>query len=159
MFCPKCGNPDQQPDSYCRRCGIYLPDLSKKSRQQSPEDHIKANLVLNSLTIIAAFTLAILLYVFVAFRDDTHPLIYVTAGFLIAIGAWHIQTLWRTILLRKHFKKKSTIESDVENDNLDDANRLASADMSSIVPASVTELTTRDLAKVEILSQSQQQPD
>jgi uncharacterized membrane protein YvbJ len=27
MFCPKCGADDQGAESYCKRCGEWLPDL------------------------------------------------------------------------------------------------------------------------------------
>ena len=82
------------PESFCRQCGLFLPDLSKPvKRELPPEDHLKANTVLNSLTIIVSFTLSILLFAIV---PDKHPLIYATAGILIAIGGWHIQTLIRT---------------------------------------------------------------
>ena len=93
MFCPRCGKAEQLPETYCRQCGLFLPDLSKPvKRELPPEDHLKANAVLSALTIIVSFTLSILLFAFFGFRSDTHPLIYVTAGLLIAIGGWHIQT-------------------------------------------------------------------
>lgn len=28
MFCPKCGADGQTADSYCKRCGQWLPDLT-----------------------------------------------------------------------------------------------------------------------------------
>ena len=28
MFCPNCGVPEQSPDSYCKKCGTYLRDVS-----------------------------------------------------------------------------------------------------------------------------------
>jgi len=32
MFCPKCGADDQSADSYCRRCGEWLPDIDALAR-------------------------------------------------------------------------------------------------------------------------------
>ena len=110
MYCAKCGKPDQKPESFCRRCGTYLPDPSKPyKKERPPDEHLKANTVLSALTIVASFTLAALLYIFLAFRPDTPILIYVTAGFLLAIGGWHIQTLIRTTMLRKQLKKWSRL--------------------------------------------------
>ncbi|MGH9970340.1 MAG: hypothetical protein ACREBG_21465, partial [Pyrinomonadaceae bacterium] len=78
MFCPRCGKAEQLPESYCRQCGLFLPDLSKPvKRERPPEEHLKANTVLNLLTIIVSFTLSILLYALLGFRSSTHPLIYV----------------------------------------------------------------------------------
>jgi len=147
MFCPKCGNAEQFPETYCRRCGTFLPDLDKPVKQPvKPETHVTANMVLSSMTIVACFTLAILLYTFVAFRENTHPLIYVTAGLLLAMGAWHVQTLWRSILLRKHFKRaRSPREESKEIEESTASNLLEQADFENMVPASVTERTTRQL--------------
>ncbi len=154
MFCPSCGRADQIAESYCRQCGTFLPDLLKPVKQPTPpEQHVLANIVLSSMTIVACFTLAILLYTLLAFKPDTHPLIYATAGLLIAMGAWHIQTLWRAILLRKHFKKtKPNIVEDVASSNSIDVNTdklLETPDLSDFVHASVTENTTRHLDEVK----------
>ena len=59
------------------------------------------------LTIIASFTLAILLYAILGFRENTHWLIYATAGLLIAIGGWHIQTFIRTRQLRRQWQRRA----------------------------------------------------
>src|SRR5471030_2237280 len=105
MFCPKCGNPNQSPETYCRQCGTFLPDLSKASKRESPpEEHIKVNTVLSLMTVVVSFTLAILLYALLGFRDSTPPIIYAAAGLLIAMGSWHIQTFIRTRKLKKQWK-------------------------------------------------------
>lgn len=152
MFCPKCGKADQTPETYCRQCGVFLPDLDKRSkRRNAPEDHVWANTVLSSMTIVTSFTLAILLYLILGFRTFTHPLIYVTAGLLLAMGFWHIQTLYRTLQLRKHFRKNhpelTLIERDANVEDVKTGKLLNEPDLSNTVPASVTEGTTRHLAE------------
>ena len=94
------------------------------------------------MTIVASFTLAILLWSILGFRPDTHPLIYASGGLLIAIGFWQIQTFWRSILLRKYLKRMDpkAQKEDVETPQLEPA------DLGSFVPDSITERTTRDLA-------------
>ncbi len=149
MFCPKCGNPDQSPETYCRRCGVFLPDLSKPSKTTTPEDHVRANTALSAITILVSFTLAILIYLMLAFRPDTHPLIYVTAGLLIAIGAWHIQTLWRTLLLKKHLQKIKPPKEIALTAGAVTGNLLEPADFENAVPPSVTERTTRHLSETK----------
>jgi len=32
MFCPKCGSGDQTPESYCKRCGEWLPNVDARTR-------------------------------------------------------------------------------------------------------------------------------
>lgn len=147
MFCPTCGNPDQKADSYCRRCGVLLPDLTKTSKpKNTPEQHVIVNTVLSTMTIAACFTFAILLWVMLGFRENTHPLIYVTASMLLAMGIWHIQALWRILQLKKHIRKFSR-----RNEALPDAGEtdklLGKADLDGFVPASVTEYTTKHLTE------------
>jgi hypothetical protein len=154
MFCPRCGKADQLPETYCRQCGVFLPDLSKPvKREIPPEAHLKANTVLNSLTIIVSFTLSFLLF---AIIPDKHPLIYVTAGLLIAIGAWHIQTLIRTQKLKKQWKRRTPLteiqapSSETQAaafKSASTAELLDQADFAGTLPASVTEHTTRHLVE------------
>ena len=153
MFCPRCGKADQLPETYCRQCGVFLPDLSKPiKREIPPEEHLEANTFLNSLTIIVSFTLSFLLFAVV---PDKHPLIYVTAGLLIAIGAWHIQTLIRTQKLKKQWKRRTPLteiqaassETQPAFKPASTAKLLDQADFAGTLPASVTEHTTRQLAE------------
>lgn len=153
MFCPRCGKAEQLPETYCRQCGLFLPDLSKPfKRERPPEEHLKANTVLSILTIVASFTLAILLYAILGFRSNTHPLIYVTAGLLLGMGGWHIQTLIRTRLLKKQWKRRAPLtESKGALDKTQPAFGAAPTgkllDQGDFTPAIVTEHTTRHLAK------------
>lgn len=153
MYCPRCGKAEQAPETFCRQCGLFLPDLSKPlKRELPPEDHLKANTVLNTLTIIVSFTLSILLF---AVRPSTHPLIYATAGILIAIGAWHIQTLIRTQKLKKQWKRRTPLteakvgfsETEPAIKSASTAKLLDQADLTNAVPTSVTENTTTQLLK------------
>ncbi|MGI8734234.1 MAG: hypothetical protein ACR2LM_13160 [Pyrinomonadaceae bacterium] len=97
--------------------------------------------------------MAVLLYAILGFRSDTHPLIYATAGILIAIGGWHIQTLIRTLKLKQQFNRRTVpAESALPNtqpavQSLPTARLLNTADFTDTVPASVTEDTTKHLAE------------
>lgn len=153
MYCPRCGKAEQVPETFCRQCGLFLPDLSKPvKRELPPEDHLKANTFLSLLTIIVSFTLSILLF---AVEPGTHPLIYVTAGLLIGIGAWHIQTLIRTQKLKKQWKRRASLseieaglpETERALKSASTAKLLDRADFGNPVPASVTENTTRHLVE------------
>lgn len=149
MFCPKCGKAEQSPETYCRQCGVFLPDLSKPLKsERPPEEHIKVNSVLSLMTVIVSFTLAILLWSMMAFRPDTHPLVYVTASLLFAMGAWHIQTFIRIRKLKKQLKITKLNVEDVQAQEfgaLSTAKLLDRADFSNAVPQSVTEHTTTHL--------------
>src|SRR5262245_12262751 len=152
MFCPRCGKADQVPESYCRQCGFYLPDLSKSLKRVSPpEEHLKANTILSVMTVVASFTLSLLLFLILGFRSFTHPLIYATAGILLAIGGWHIQTLIRTMLLKKQWKRRVPLAeaqaTPLEFKSVATGKLLDHPNLDGAIPASVTEHTTRHLSK------------
>lgn len=155
MFCPKCGNAEQTVNTYCRRCGTFLPDFEKiKKRETSPEQHLTANAVLNAMTAAVSLTLAILLYVFFLGKDDTPVLIYITAGFLTAMFFWQAQVFWRTLELKKHWRKRKYEESlETENfaaplfESVKTRELLNEADFSGAVPPSVTDNTTNKLGE------------
>jgi hypothetical protein len=156
MFCPKCGNPDQSPETYCRRCGTFLPDLSKPvKRERPPEEHIKVNSVLSLMTVIVCITLSILLFSIMGFRSGAHPLVYVTAGLLIAMAAWHIQTFIRVRRLKKQWDRREPIGGVEHLASVPAATTgklLDQPDFSDMVPPSVIDHTTRQLSESEIRS-------
>ena len=155
MFCPKCGKSGQKENTYCRQCGVYLPDFTKEGKRRiSPEEHIKSNIVLSIMTVVASLTLAIMLISFFFGKENTSPLIYATVGFLFAMSAWQAQTLWRTFQLKKHFRERKGDAADREFQQ--PANRfqtvptkklLDKANFAGAVPTNVVENTTKNLAE------------
>lgn len=156
MFCPKCGNPDQSPETYCRQCGHFLHDFDKSPKKKiTPQEHLTINTTLSAMTAVCSLTLALLLIVFLWGKQDVSPLIYLTTGFLFAMFAWQVQTVWRNILLKKQLKRPENIAqtSDTENTQVFPQNAeinglLNEPDLQNSVPASVTEHTTTKLNKV-----------
>lgn len=156
MYCPRCGKAEQLPETYCRQCGVFLRDLSKLVKHElPPEDHLKANAVLSAMTIVVSFTLSVLLFAILGFRSNTHPLIFVTAGLLLGICGWHIQTLIRTQKLKKQWKRRAPLaeiqaalpETQPAFEAASTGKLLNQADFADAIPASVTENTTRHLAE------------
>jgi len=149
MFCPNCGKADQKENTYCRQCGKFLPDFDKiKRREIPPEVHLKANTVLNIMTAIGSLTLAILLYVFFLGKENTPVIIFVTAGFLTAMFAWQVQVFWRNLKLKKQIIPPSRAENEEKQEEIKSAQTndlLNEADFSDIIPAIVTEYTTKNL--------------
>lgn len=153
MYCPNCGKADQKENTYCRNCGNFLPDYDNlKRREILPEEHLKANSVLNVMTAVVSLTLAILVYVNYLSKENTPILIYITAGFLTAMFAWQVQVFVRNIKLKKQIissKHAETKEKLKEIEFVPKQELLKEADFSDNVPASVVEYTTRKL-KTEI---------
>ena len=165
MFCQKCGKGEQTPESYCRACGEWLPDLSKRGRKSfggdSPEESLKISLVLSAMTAIVALVLAVLLYANYLGKPGVSGLIYATAAFLLAIAGWQASNFYVGLKLRRNFVRRRA------GDFAPDANELRegaskaalpAADTSKFVnrpPASVTENTTELLQP--ILSKGEKQ--
>jgi len=130
-----------------------LTDFSKRSKQEaSPEVNLKVNLVLSALTIVASFTLAILLYAILGFRENTHWLIYATAGLLIAIGSWHIQTFIRTRQLRRQWQRRAKDQDPEGAASLQDpttSKLLNTPARDDAIPPAITEETTRHLTETK----------
>ncbi len=156
MFCPKCGKADQKENTYCRNCGNLLPDFDNLQwRKVSPEEHLKANSVLNVMTAVVSLTLAILLYINFLGAENTPVLIYVTAGFLTAMFAWQVQVFIRSLILKKQIilpkrGETETVLKSAKNDLLNEA------DFSDNIPAGIGEFTTKNLKeKVKRSTQSE----
>lgn len=140
-------------DTFCRQCGMFLPDLDNpKRRKPTPEDHLKANTVLNFMTAIASLSLAVTLYAYFLGKPGTPVIIYITAGFLIAMFAWQVQIIIRTFMLKSQLKKRGVInrkeESKILTEGAESEKLLNEADFADMITPSVVEHTTRELDKI-----------
>ena len=101
------------------------------------------------MTIVASLTLAVSLYLTMGFRTNTPIVIYITAGFLIAMAGWQVQVFIRTLKLKKQLKQRGIVAAaQPAGPNGDSAPKeLKTADFSDTVPASVTDATTRNLVE------------
>lgn len=155
MFCPNCGKADQTENSYCRSCGEFLPNLTKSKLPSfggdTPEEQIRTNLFLNLLSAFVSLALAVSLYVSFLGKDAP-PLIYLTSAFLLAMSGWQFSTCIINLKLRKNFKRRREIETpeneSVRQTQFESAKTqelLNEADFTDVIPATVTENTTKHL--------------
>ena len=60
MFCQKCGAAEQKADSYCTRCGEWLPDTEHlgrrrgRFRQRTPEERNRKMRVMEAVSALFA---------------------------------------------------------------------------------------------------------
>ena len=100
MFCPKCGNSEQTPDTYCRNCGEFLTDFSDKFSLISKvfgvntlEKQVNVNLAINLATAIVSSLLLIFLNGYFDGRysrtqEAAPSIIYLVYLFLGLVAVW-----------------------------------------------------------------------
>lgn len=152
MFCPKCGAADQTVESYCRKCGMFLPDFDAVVKKEiSIEEHLKINSFFSVASAVVGITLAITLYATLISPHNAPIVVYITFGFLMAMSAWQIQTFIRTRIVKRQvakLKPKTAARELITPATEPAASRsLNEPDLENFVPASVTERTTRNLTK------------
>ena len=153
MFCPKCGNADQTPETYCRQCGIFLPDIDKATKNETPpETHLLVNSVLSVFSIVVSLALAFTLYSMNIRLADSEVIIFIVAGFLLAMAIWQVTILYRTSQVKKFIKKNKREPPSLAQP---ESVRLNPADFSDSVPASVTDRTTRQLSETKRSTQAE----
>lgn len=157
MYCPNCGKAEQVLNTYCRQCGGFLPDYKDKKRGfemggNTPEEQIRVNLILNFLSGTVSFILAIVLYAAFWDKPETSWIIYMVAAFLLAMCGWQFSTFRVGLKLKKTFERRKNGET--ENAAQAEAavfqtavtkDLLPEADFANVVPASITENTTKTL--------------
>jgi hypothetical protein len=167
MYCPKCGNAKQEPESYCRNCGEFLMDYSGLSYVinkflggSRPTTQINVNLAINLITIFTSFLLVGFLNGYYdALKERTGelapPVINLVYIFLIVISLWQILSLIVGVRLRSKLNRKK-VDSELGGseklpNSLSSKNTqelLASSDSHQTVPLAVTEESTKILTKV-----------
>lgn len=160
MFCPNCGNSDQLPETYCRRCGSFLNDPGGKNQLAfggaTPEEKINVNLFLNFLSAVVSLILMIALYASFIGKRGEFPVIYVVAAFLCAMSFWQFSTFYVGLKLKKIFKQRTNALETVDSPTLSEQQTKSSAtgkilpakDLIDFANSSVTENTTRNLEKI-----------
>ncbi len=151
MYCPKCGAAEQSTETFCRKCGTFLPDFDKLVTKETPvEQNILINSTFSVMTAVVSLSLAITLYVMFVGRDGAPWIIYLVFGFLMAMTAWQVQTFIRTRMLKKQLERmKPNRGEDVAAQEMlkpaDTSRLLDEANLKDAIPASVIENPTKNL--------------
>ena len=80
MFCPKCGADAQSADSYCKRCGEWLPDIDTLARprlfrKSTREQKIRKMRILEAISAGLSLTSAAIIISVLAGGGETQLLI------------------------------------------------------------------------------------
>jgi hypothetical protein len=92
MFCPKCGAAAQSAESYCRRCGEWLPDVDALVRpglfrRRTREERIRKMRVLEVVSAGLSLTAAAIIISVLAGRGDTQ-LLFLAAFCCVLVAAY-----------------------------------------------------------------------
>jgi hypothetical protein len=168
MYCPNCGVAEQHPNSYCRKCGEFLIDVSDKFNSvfkffgiNTPEKQINLNLVFDFVSVVFSLILLVFLIGYVQANSDKNPpvatpaVFYFLGAFLIFIAAWQLLGFILSINLkskfsRRDYRRESSAANQAENKisaAADTLELLPSANTKNFASPSATENTTRELIK------------
>lgn len=155
MFCPSCGADNQTANSYCKRCGDWLPEFKRRSRGafggDTPQQNIFIGLFMNALSAVVALFSAIALYATYLGTDEAKWSIYLAAAFCLCIAGWQLSSFVVGLKLRRRFNRaRERVEDDSQLQEATVSPALPPADMSNFVGArSVTENTTELLQPID----------
>jgi hypothetical protein len=108
MFCPECGAADQRSDTYCRKCGRWLPDIkSIGSHKTRTPDHIMRDMmVFSAVNALLALTSAIVLYATYLGSREAKWSVYVAAAFSLVISIHQMVSFSFNLQLRRRFARE-----------------------------------------------------
>lgn len=149
MFCPKCGAADQSVDSYCKRCGEWLPDTSHLGRRRgrltrrTPEQRNQKMRLLEAASFLAALSSAFIIGAYFSGKLEK-PALVIALDLSVITAVFQIVNFIIGRSLQKRLKQgRDEAEKDVALQPAGERFQLKQADTSSLVqPASVTENTT-----------------
>jgi len=150
MFCPNCGKSDQQPAGYCRQCGTLQPDLSQPYHfPHLSRSAIRLNTVANVVASLTSFVMAFVLYT-VVLGIGGGMIIHLLAWASILIGLWCAFAAWKSYQLEQDFSagiKGDAVAGIADIPSVTDK-LLKEPNFDDVVPPSVTDSTTRQLADI-----------
>lgn len=157
MFCPKCGQSEQTPFSYCRACGEWLVDQDKpfSFANMTGEEYIVVVIIFNILSIIAAVFIGYALLN--GFGEQLNPVYLAALAFGLAV--WQVTNSIFTLKIRSHLKRRTFTIAPMRKQELKNAvdKSLSAADTSQFIKSetSVIERTTDLLEAVPLRPKKQ----
>ena len=82
MFCPNCGAPEQTPDSYCKKCGRHLRDVSFRGLLFGGNNPGNAALVIIISSVFIAIV-CVCIIILINRADRTGDLTYLKYAFVL----------------------------------------------------------------------------
>ena len=111
MFCNKCGAGDQDTESYCRRCGEWLPDPAARRRpglfrRRTREQKIRKIRLLEIMSAALAIASAVIIFTFRPSHSD--DVLHLAGIFCVAIAIYQLVNLYFGLTLQPKRGKNQT---------------------------------------------------
>lgn len=154
MFCPNCGLDSQIANSYCKRCGEWLPEFKRRASAafggETPQQNVFTGLFLSALSAVVALFSAIALYATYLGTNEAKWSVYLAAGFCLCIAGWQLSSFAVGLKLRSRLNRARGAKINFELKDAKPSPALPPPDMSNFVsPQSVTENTTELLHPID----------
>ena len=150
MFCPKCGADAQNAESYCTRCGEWLPDLNSLARpglfrKRTREEKIRKMRVLEAISAGLSLTAAALIFAVISGTADTQ-LLFLSLLCCLIVAVYQIVNFYLGSTLQKKIEQSRLQPEPLPHKN---GEQLSSGESTTFVnPHSVVENTTKHLDAV-----------
>lgn len=150
MFCPKCGADAQNADSYCTRCGEWLPDLNSLTRpglfrKRTREEKIRKMRVLEAISAGLALTAAAMIFAVLSGSADTQ-LLFLSLLCCVIVAVYQIVNFYLGSTLQKRIEQSRLKLETLPHKT---AEQIGSGESTTFVnPQSVVENTTKHLDAV-----------
>ena len=125
MFCPKCGADDQNAESYCKRCGEWLPDVDGLTRRglfrkRSREEKIRKMRILEAFSAALSLGSAAIIF-FILASGSSRQLLFVAGMFGVIVAVYQIINFYLGYNLQRRVDRSR--EDDPSKVSLPDGNR------------------------------------
>ena len=147
MFCPNCGADAQNAESYCTRCGEWLPDVNSFTRpalfrKRTREEKIKKMRVLEAISAGLALTAAATIFAVLRGSADTQ-LLFLSLLCCVIVAVYQIVNFYLGSTLQRKIAQSRLKPEALQHKS---AEQLGSAESTTFVnPQSVVENTTKHL--------------
>lgn len=153
MFCPKCGADGQTAESYCKRCGEWLPDLDAIRRpglfrKRTPDEKIRKMRVLEAVSAGLSLTAAAIVTSVLVGGAEVQ-LLFLAALCCLLVAVYQIVNFYLGYKFHQRIDQSRSNTPEKINAAEENFGRLSAADTTPLVNrASVIENTTELLERV-----------
>ena len=152
MFCPKCGADAQSAESYCKRCGEWLPDLDAIRRpglfrKRTREEKIRKMRVLEAVSAALSLTAGAIITSVLAGTDT--QLLYLAAFCCVIVAVYQMVNFYLGYKLQHRIDRSRSAPANEIKATEESLGMLNAADTTPFVNrASVVENTTQLLEPI-----------